>query len=411
MDVWFAYIVYPFLFIGLYFEVFLVLTLFDRESRRRRAMKAPESFPTVSIIVPCYNEEKTVAATADSVLALEYPKDKLSVILVDDGSTDATPEIMDRYAGNPQVTVIHQKNGGKYTALNAGIVAATSEFVGCLDADSFVEPGALKLVMPHFDSDKVGAVTASMSVNQPNNMLEKMQEAEYLLGIAMRHTLAVWNGLYVTPGPFTIYRKRVFAEIGAFRPAHDTEDMEIAMRMQRHGWKIGNAPAAGVYTNAPKTVRALVKQRVRWTTGFLRNSFDYRDLIGNPSYGVLGILVMPLAVVFAFAGVGLFVLSAFRLGDTAWNFIRHISEVPLSYTFAPHLPDWFYVPVSTLLFISGATIGITIALIFVGAALARKKTDFGFSIVWYFIVYTLIATWWRARSLFDVFFGVKRSWR
>lgn len=411
MDQALEFIVYPFLFVALYFEVFLAMTLFERESRRRRALAVPAEYPSVSIIVPCYNEEKTVAGTVDSLLALDYPKEKLSVIIVDDGSTDATPEAMVRYRDNPQITIIRKENGGKHTALNVGITTATSEFVGCLDADSFVSPGALKLVMANFDNEKIGAVTSSMSVNKPKTLLEKMQEAEYLLGIAMRHTLSIWNGLYVTPGPFTIYRKKAFDELGLFRPAHNTEDLEIALRLQKGGWKIQNAPAAGVYTNAPKTVRALVKQRVRWTTGFMRNAFDYRELIGDPKHGVLGLLVLPLAVVFVFAGVGLFAISAFRFIHSVWSFVVRASEVPLSFTFAPHMPDLFFAPVSTMLFISLTVGAITIGLIFAGAWIARKKTDFGFSLIGYFLLYTFIAVWWRVCSIADVAFGIKRSWR
>ncbi|MBI3573976.1 glycosyltransferase, partial [Candidatus Kaiserbacteria bacterium] len=172
-----TYILYPFLFIALYFEVFLVLTFFDTEARRRRRLHRVETFPSVSVIVPCYNEETTVAGTADSVLALDYLKEKLTLILVDDGSTDNTRGVIARYAKNAQVKIIHKENGGKHTALNVGIAAAKSEFVGCLDADSFVLPHALKLVMANFDDEKIGAVTSSMSVNAPSNILERMQEA------------------------------------------------------------------------------------------------------------------------------------------------------------------------------------------------------------------------------------------
>ncbi len=345
------------------------------------------------------------------MLGLDYPKEKLSVILVDDGSVDATPEIIERYRENPQVTLIHKENGGKYTALNAGISIAKSEFVGCLDADSFVSVRALKLVMANFDHEKIGAVTSSVSVHKPKNLLERMQEAEYLLGIMFRHTLAIWNGLYVTPGPFTIFRKKVFEELGLFRPAHDTEDLEIALRLQRGGWRIGNAPAAGVYTNAPKTIGALIKQRVRWTSGFMRNVLDYRDLVANPSYGVLGLLVLPLGLLSVFAGIIVFGISTFRFGSWLWQFALRASEVPLSFTFTPHVPEWFFMPVSTLLFLTTTVLLLTVALIFTGATIARKKTNLGISLVWYFMAYSVIAVWWRARAILDVMLGIRRSWR
>jgi cellulose synthase/poly-beta-1,6-N-acetylglucosamine synthase-like glycosyltransferase len=404
-------VVYPILFLALFFEVFLILTFFESESRRRRKLDTLSAFPTVSVVVPCHNEEASVGKTIDSLLALEYPTDRLSIIAVNDGSTDHTKEVLEAYRGNPRVILLDKQNGGKHTALNIGIEASDAEFVGCLDADSFVTPGALKLVMANFDDEKIGAVTSSMSVNAPRNMLEKMQEAEYLLGIAMRHTLATWNGLYVTPGPFTIYRKKALDELGHFRPAHNTEDLEIALRLQRGGWKIQNAPSASVYTNAPKTVKALVKQRVRWTTGFMRNAFDYRDLIGNPSYGVLGLLVLPLGVGFIFAGIGLFVISLMRAGDALLTFGQRASEVPLSFTFAPHAPDIFFTPVSALLILTAVVMAMTVAFIYTGAALARKKPGFGLSLVAYFILYTFIAAWWRIRAVTDVALGRRRSWR
>jgi cellulose synthase/poly-beta-1,6-N-acetylglucosamine synthase-like glycosyltransferase len=411
MDQAFLYFTYPLLFLGLYLEVFLVLTFFDREAKRRRRLTAPEAFPRVAVIVPCYNEEHSVGKTVDSLLALEYPAEKLSLILVDDGSTDGTAAVLERYRAHPRVSIISKENGGKHTALNAGIAATDAEFVGCLDADSFVMPDALKLVMANFDDEKIGAVTSSMSVNDPKNMLERMQEAEYLLGIAMRHTLANWNGLYVTPGPFTIYRKRAFDELGGFRPAHNTEDLEIALRLQKGGWKIQNAPSASVYTNAPKTTRALVKQRVRWTTGFMRNVMDYRELVGNRAYGILGLMILPLGVFSIFSGVALFGLSLARFSWSAWGFLLRVSEVPLSYTFAPHVPNWFYFPTSAMLILSMTVIALTVALIFSGAHIAKQKTNFGFSLAWYFILYTFIAAWWRIRSIADVALGARRSWR
>ncbi len=287
--------IYPFLFITLFFEVFAILTFFDAEARRRRSMTPSALFPSIAVIIPCYNEEATIQGSVDSLLALDYPADKLSIIVADDGSTDRSREVLLRYATHPQVSLIRKENGGKHTALNAGIASTSAEFVGCLDGDSFVMADALKEIVPHFDDARVGAVTASMSVHEPRSALERMQQAEYLIGIAFRHVISTVNGLHVAPGPFTFYRRSMFAELGPFRSAHQTEDMEIALRMQKAGWKIRNAPRARVFTRAPKTVGSLVKQRTRWTTGFIRNGFDYRDLFGNPKYEALGLIILPWA--------------------------------------------------------------------------------------------------------------------
>src|SRR3989344_7258160 len=142
---------YPFLFLAIFFESFVLVTLLSAPARSARGRGRSEETPSVAIIVPCWNEESTVAATCESLLALDYPADKLEILLVDDGSTDSTPQVMARFAEYPQVRIISKENGGKHTALNVGIAATNAEFVGCLDADSFVEPNALREVIPCFD--------------------------------------------------------------------------------------------------------------------------------------------------------------------------------------------------------------------------------------------------------------------
>ena len=407
----FDFIIYSFLFLALFFEVFLVITFFDKDARRRRTLPFLSTFPTVAILVPCHNEEKTIGKTTESLLALEYPKDKLSIVLIDDGSTDNTPQVMDDYRTNPQISIIRKENGGKHTALNAGIAATNSEFIGCLDADSFVAPDALKHVIANFDDEKIGAVTASMSVYAPKKILERMQQAEYLFGIALRHILATLNGLYVTPGPFTIFRRTMFTEIGIFRTAHNTEDMEIAMRMQKMGWKIQNAPQARVFTKAPGTLRGLVKQRTRWTTGFIRNGMDYRILFGNPRYGALGLIVLPIAVIAIYFKVFLFPITWFHFAQSLWRIIARLSEVPLSFTFQLRSFDWFFAPVNTLSLLSLVALSITVIFMFVGAHISRTRSQLGPSIFWYLMLYGMIAPLWIVRSLADVALGIRREWR
>ncbi|MEK9176975.1 MAG: glycosyltransferase family 2 protein, partial [Patescibacteria group bacterium] len=309
------------------------------------------------------------------------------------------------------VSVIRKENGGKYTALNLGIERAVTEFVGCLDADSFASPDALKEVMAHFDGLKVGAVTASLSVHAPRSWLERMQQAEYLIGILFRHILASLNGLYVAPGPFTIYRKSMFRDIGAFRAAHDTEDMEIALRMQRAGWKIANAPRARVYTTAPTTVGALVKQRTRWTTGFIRNGFDYRDLFVNPAHGVLGLMVLPLNALMILFGIIIFAVTLVDWTRRAVEFIARASGVPLSYTLTPHPVDPFFAPVSALMVIGLLAFVLMVTSVYLGARVSRTKPRLGMGVVWYALCYGFIAPFWLMRAVADTALGIRRRWR
>lgn len=405
---------YPFVFLGLYFEVFMLLTILSTSARERRERSATETTPTVAIIVPCWNEQDTIDGTVQSLLALDYPKDKLQIVLVNDGSTDNTREVMDTYIGNPQIMVIHKENGGKHTAINLGIeYAADAEFVGCLDADSFVASDALRHIIPCFDDPKVAAATPAMSVFQPKNLLEQMQNAEYIIGIASRHALSAVNGIYVTPGPFSFYRKSVIEELGGFRHAHQAEDMEMALRIQRAGYEIDNAPRARVYTKVPRSVPKLVKQRTRWTTGFLRNVMgDYRDLVGNPRYGALGLMVLPLGFVAIVGGAFLFFVALIAFGHGLYRTISLASGVPLSYTLMPRLNfEWSYLPITFLVLASLVVAVLSISLVLIGRNVSNTPAKVILGIVGYASIYAFIAPFWLLRSMYDVVTGKRRAWR
>ena len=111
------------------------------------------------------------------------------------------------------------------------------------------------------------------------------------------------GAISVLPGPFSIYKREVFSKVGLFRHAHNTEDMEIAFRIQKYGLKIVNAHNAMVYTTVPKSIRALVKQRTRWTQGFLQNAQDYWYMFLNPRFGNFGLLVLPLGMAMFFGAL------------------------------------------------------------------------------------------------------------
>lgn len=403
---------YPFLFIAIFFETFVLLTFLSTPARVARERKPSLKTPTVALIIPCYNEMYTIAATVESALALDYPKDKLEVILVDDGSTDGTPTAMAQFAHNPQVTIIRKANGGKDTALNAGIAATSAELVGCLDADSFVEPSALREIVACFDTPEVAATTAAMSVHEPANLIQHMQNAEYTFGILLRHAMASVNGLYVTPGPFSFYRRSVVTELGGFRKGHQTEDLEMALRIQRAGLVIDNAPRARVYTKAPHTVFKLVKQRTRWTTGFLRNVLlDYRDLIGNRKYGTLGTIVLPIGLTAIVSGVVLFFTSLTMLAyNLVHAYLIHLG-IPYSFTFGRFTFDWFYLPVSFYMVVAILTVGATLGMILIGKSLSKTPGSISRGILAYALLYGFIAPFWLMRATADVVTGTRRSWK
>lgn len=411
------YLIYPLLFIALFFEVFMLLTFLSSPARLRRERGRNTDYPTVAMIVPCWNEEATIKENIESLLALDYPEDKLSIVAVNDGSTDRSGEILDAaFKNHPRVTVVHQDNGGKHSALNAGIARAEgAELVGCLDADSFVERDALKEIISSFDDPKVAATTVSMSVHNPRNLLEVMQNVEYILGIAFRHVLSSVNGIYVTPGPFSLYRRDVILKVGGFRYGHQTEDMEMALRLQREGYWIENAPRARVYTKVPTTVSSLIKQRTRWTTGFLRNVWvDYRDLIGNAKYGVLGLIVLPLGFLAVFGGIALFIVFIFLTLKNLWRAYEIHSGIPLSYTVSQTLSlnlDWFYLPVTMLGLLGAVAVIGFVTFIVIGKRVSQTPGGIWWGVVLYTLIYRWITPLWLIRSVRDTLTGTKRPWR
>jgi cellulose synthase/poly-beta-1,6-N-acetylglucosamine synthase-like glycosyltransferase len=405
---------YPFVFLALYFESFLLVTFLSKPARTRRSETvAPTTMPKVTIIVPCWNEETTVAGTIESLLALEYPTERLSIVLIDDGSTDHTGAVIDRFSTHPQITALHKENGGKFTAMNIGIEHATdADLIGFLDADSFVAPDALSEIVAAFDGSDVVAVTASMSIHQPKTLMQRMQYAEYSLAITLRHVFASINGLYVTPGPFSFYRRSVFTELGLFKHAHLAEDMEMAMRIQRAGFRIGNAIRARVYTKGPPTFPKLLKQRVRWTTGFLRNVlFEYRDLIGLRKNPVLGILILPLGILSVASGIFLFFLSIFELGKTALHALSVVQVVPLSYTLAWHPFAWFYLPITTMALISAFLLVSLLGWMAIGKSISGTPGKLLPNILVYIVLYGIVAPLWLIQSVGHVLSKSHTTWR
>lgn len=420
MDIFSDTIVYFLLFITLYFEVFLLLTYFEEQqmfggwSGSGAAPRKPGKYPTVTIIVPAWNESTTISGTVDSLLALDYPKDRLWVFLVDDGSTDNTLAVAKGYASHPQVRVFTKENGGKYTALNLGILHADSDLVGCLDADSYVDPRALLEIIPYFDDVEIMAVTPSVQIHKPDNMIRKMQAAEYMIGQFTRKVFSRINGLYVTPGPFSIYRKTVFERIGVFVHAYNTEDMEMALRMQSHRMKIENAHNAFVYTVAPHSPHALYKQRVRWVSGFLKNAFfNYRHMFFNRKYGNLGLLTMPFAFISIF--IALFFSAAYAESIVSLIYKRYIEYTALGFDLSLGWPsftfDWFALNLEFRVLVIYIMIICTVFFLALGTRMVLRRSLFNRGSLYFLLFYGFIAPFWLAKSLFNLMTSKESPWR
>ncbi len=418
MDAFYNTFLYVFMFSALYFQVFLILTLlenrgFEKDTlmREEADSKDPNNKPSVTIIVPIWNEEKTVVKTVLSLLDLNYPKDKLFIMVVDDGSKDRSWEVVQQFKNHPQVLLHQKENGGKYTALNYAIEHATSEYIGCLDADSFVDSEALNHIMPYFSEEGVVAVTPSMKIKNPDTILGMVQNAEYNMGIFTRKMLGLLDAQYVTPGPFSIFRRAIFKEIGLYKHAHNTEDLEMALRIQDHQYKIRNAHKAVVYTVGPRTLYKLYKQRVRWTGGFMQNALDYKKMILNPKYGNLGLLVLPLAM---YSIVGAMVFLALNIYNIVTGIIESVERaqvVGISFNWNTFTYEWLFYHIQSSLFLGIGIIGVIIFAIMYGKKLAGVKDDNTFDFVYFLLIYSLISPLWLVTSVWNTIRQRDAAWR
>ncbi len=278
-------------FILLYITVVLLFLLVEADENKTRRKKL-RTFPKVSVVVPAYNEEKTIGETLCSLLRMDYPRNKLEIMVVNDGSTDRTEEIVKSFR-KYGIKLLNQKNMGKGACLNRGLKLAKGEYIACLDADSFVERDTLKNMIPYFYSDKVGAVTPVMKIKNPKTLLQKIQWFEYILYIYLKKILEQINSIHVTPGPFTIYRKSAIKGIGGFDEASIVEDQEIAYRLQKYQYRIVQSESGDVFTMAPRNIRRLYKQRSRWFRGTLITLYKYKNMMFNRKYGDFGMYQLP----------------------------------------------------------------------------------------------------------------------
>jgi cellulose synthase/poly-beta-1,6-N-acetylglucosamine synthase-like glycosyltransferase len=410
-------VTYIFLFIALYIEVFFLITYFEFSGSQGEPLGTflkgsplkSTKFPSVSIIVPVWNEETTVLKTIFSLLKLNYPKEKLSILIVDDGSQDKTWSVLQRFARNKQIKLLRKENGGKYTALNYALGFVESELVGCLDADSLVHPEALKRIVTRFENREIMAVTPSIKIFEPEGVLGLIQKAEYLFGIFLRKVFSDLNALYITPGPFSIFRKSVFEKIGGYKHAHNTEDMEMAMRMQKNNMKIDNVHNAFVYTIAPVGLRALYKQRLRWVYGFLKNAIDYRSMFFKPQYGNLGMVILPAASISVFSTLYFLGAMIMSWANSLMISIKEISTVGIS--FKGFNFDFFYVNTDIIVFISFIAILGTFFMIITSRKMAEEKNKFGFDSVLFLLFYSLLAPIWMSKAVYNVLFIKETKWR
>ena len=250
-----------------------------------------KGFPKISVLIPAFNEEKSIAETISAIKKIDYPEHLKEIIAIDDKSTDYTLEILRKINGIK--VIAKDKNTRKADTLNVGIKEATGEIIAVTDADSFPEPDTFKKMIGYFDDLKVGGVTSTILVKDPKNLLEKFQAIEYYLIAWGRKILDNLDSVYVTPGPLSMYRKKVLEEVGGFDTNNITEDIEIAWKLLKHDYKNRMCLSAKVYTNAPSKLRKWWRQRVRWDIGGLQTMYKYKTSLFKKSQNMFGLFITP----------------------------------------------------------------------------------------------------------------------
>lgn len=273
----------------------LMLARARRQARTRLADAAEDvDLPSVTVVVPAYNEAAVIVATVRSLLACSYPS-PVQIVVVDDGSTDSTYAVaVHAFESHPQVSVLTQPNGGKCTALNLGMAQARTDIVVCIDADTQLDPEALRLLCRHFRDPLVGAVAGQPKVGNRRNFITRVQALEYVvLNSVERQAMEGCNAITCVAGALGAYRKALIERLGGYASDTLAEDTDMTLRILRSGARIVYEDQAIAWTESPETLRDFMKQRFRWMFGTAQVAFKNRASLLAVKQGSFGMVAMP----------------------------------------------------------------------------------------------------------------------
>jgi cellulose synthase/poly-beta-1,6-N-acetylglucosamine synthase-like glycosyltransferase len=374
------------------------------ELRARRYLALDEVFrspltPGVSVIVPAFNEQAVIVDSVRSLLALRYPRHE--VVVVSDGSTDRTIAVLEEefdlapvrvalrngistaavratYVSrtHPNLLVVDKENGGRSDALNAGVNAARNPYVCVIDADSMLEPDALlKVSKPILDDPQLLAATGGtirivnscrvdygrvVDVRAPRSRLATIQVLEYLRAfLVARVGWSSLNALGIISGAFGLFHRSLVETAGGYWKDTVGEDFELTIRIHRHlrergePYRIGFVSDPVCWTEVPEQFATLSRQRRRWQRGLWEGVRRHRRMIGNPRYGVIGLVAMPYFLIFEFLSP-VFALTGLLI-TVVW---------------------WILGGLSTFYFIAFLLVSIGLGLLLTTAALALEEFNY-----------------------------------
>jgi cellulose synthase/poly-beta-1,6-N-acetylglucosamine synthase-like glycosyltransferase/spore germination protein YaaH/peptidoglycan/xylan/chitin deacetylase (PgdA/CDA1 family) len=339
-----------------------VLSLWHRaqESGREPPMLDRDTGPMISVLIPCFNEQKVIVASVERILNSEWSH--LEVLVVDDGSTDGTAAaVRDAYSAEPRVTLLTFENGGKARALNRGLKLCRGEVVVALDADTLFPPGTLPRLARWFADPKVGAVAGNAIVGNRLNLVTRWQGLEYVTAQNLeRRALAALGAVTVVPGAVGAWRRETLEQLGGYPADTLAEDQDLTLACQSAGWRVEFDSSARAYTEAPDTVAGLLNQRFRWSFGTLQCLWKHRGDLFNRRRPVLGFVALPQIWLFQ-----IFLTMASPLVDLAivsslgWAFYGHYFH-PVEWSPDDTLRSLFYWAAFIFLDLSAGALGMAL---------------------------------------------------
>jgi cellulose synthase/poly-beta-1,6-N-acetylglucosamine synthase-like glycosyltransferase len=276
-----------------------LMALIDR-LRGRAVQAGPVPFaPPIAVLIPAYNEEKVIAQTIHSVLRSDYKN--LRVIVIDDGSLDNTCEVAARAypqeIATGRLTILRKENAGKAEALNFGLRGLTEEVYVGIDADTLIAPDAISKLIGHFQDPRIGAVAGNAKVGNRVNLWTRWQALEYITSQNFeRRALDLFDVVTVVPGAIGAWRTSAVQHGGGYPLNTVAEDADLTMNLLEQGYKVIYEDRALAFTEAPVTVRGLMRQRFLWSFGILQAVYKHQAaFLRNKA---MGLFALPNMLIF-----------------------------------------------------------------------------------------------------------------
>ncbi|MBP6744650.1 glycosyltransferase family 2 protein [bacterium] len=293
--------------------------------------KADRSFTSLTVIVPAHNEQRYIEACLQSVIKAEFKGEK-EIIVVDDGSTDATAEIVSRIKA---VTLIRQPHRGKAATLNMAIARAKGELVAIIDGDTEIDANTLEEMRKDLEQEKTAGTTCPVGVKNRNAGLLMWLHVEALYASLLRSIMTKVNANIVNSGQCGMFRKEELVKCGGFSTLGLSEDMDIAIRLVRAGYHLALSEGTMAHTNMPDNFAWFWQQRLRWFRGNINIVRRHTRL----NTGIIDLYSMPLVI---YGYIQSFVMGGFTLYKIIDGYFTQVqaSGQFLNWPIVAFLIDW-----------------------------------------------------------------------